>query len=177
MKTAFRLLLCVSSFAPLFLTVSLSAKAQINLDVLKRPASEESALQLPQLPQTEFVNLTSLVDNFRRFTANQPAGAACGAVACPSTGRAPSNLSEAAFFSLPISRPGPSRPTSMSAGESRRARATRRATGPHRFHSRPTSEESHLVTQRRCPMASSAASARRAGLQSGITHRCKENSK
>ncbi len=61
MKTAFRLLLCVSSFAPLFLTVSLSAKAQINPDVLKRPASEESALQLPQLPQTEFVNLTSLV--------------------------------------------------------------------------------------------------------------------
>ncbi|MFT3744077.1 MAG: TonB-dependent receptor [Pyrinomonadaceae bacterium] len=47
------------------------------------------------------VNLTSLVDNFRRFTANQPAGAACGAVACPSTGRAPTSLSEAAFFSLP----------------------------------------------------------------------------
>jgi len=47
------------------------------------------------------VNTTSLVDNFRRFTANQPAGAACGAVACPSTGRAPSNLSEAAFFSVP----------------------------------------------------------------------------
>lgn len=47
------------------------------------------------------VNLTALVDNFRRFTANQPAGAACGAVACPSTGRAPTNLSEAAFFSVP----------------------------------------------------------------------------
>lgn len=64
MKTAFRLLLCVSSFAPLFLTVSLTAKAQVNLDVMKRPASEESALQLPQLPQlpkTKFVNLTSLV--------------------------------------------------------------------------------------------------------------------
>lgn len=61
MKTAFRLLLCVSSFAPLFLTVSLSAKAQISLDVMKSPASEESALQLPQLPKTEFVNLTSLV--------------------------------------------------------------------------------------------------------------------
>lgn len=61
MKTAFRLLLCVSSFAPLFLTVSLSAKAQIGLDVTKSPASEESALQLPQLPKAEFVNLTSLV--------------------------------------------------------------------------------------------------------------------
>ena len=47
------------------------------------------------------VNLTSLVDNFRRYTANQPAGGACGTVACPATGRAPTNLSEAAFFSVP----------------------------------------------------------------------------
>ncbi len=47
------------------------------------------------------VNQQALIDNFRRFTANQPAGAACGAVACPSTGRAPTSLSEAAFFSLP----------------------------------------------------------------------------
>lgn len=68
MKTAIRLLLCVLSVAPIFLvlvTVSLSAKAQvgiqINSDDLKRPASEDSALQLPPLPQTEFVNLTSLV--------------------------------------------------------------------------------------------------------------------
>ncbi len=44
------------------------------------------------------VNSTSLVDNFRRFTANNPL--ACGGP-CPSTGRAPTNLSEAAFFSLP----------------------------------------------------------------------------
>ena len=47
------------------------------------------------------VNQQSLVDNFRRYTANQPAGGACGPVACGSTGRAPTNLSEAAFFSLP----------------------------------------------------------------------------
>ncbi len=45
------------------------------------------------------VNLTSLVDNFRRFTANNPV--ACGTVACGPTGRAPTSLSEAAFFSLP----------------------------------------------------------------------------
>ncbi|CAN5388287.1 hypothetical protein BH20ACI2_BH20ACI2_06550 [soil metagenome] len=45
------------------------------------------------------VNSQALVDNFRRFTANNPV--ACGAVACGPTGRAPTNLSEAAFFSLP----------------------------------------------------------------------------
>lgn len=39
-----------------------------------------------------------LVNNFRRFTANNPV--ACGGP-CPSTGRAPTNLAEAAFFSLP----------------------------------------------------------------------------
>lgn len=68
MKTAIRLLLCVSLFAPIWLTVSLSAKAQISVDVLKRPANEKTALQLPQLPQlptklpeTEYVNFTSLV--------------------------------------------------------------------------------------------------------------------
>ncbi len=47
------------------------------------------------------VNLQQLTDNFRRFTANQPAGAACGVVACPSTGRAPTSFSEANFFSVP----------------------------------------------------------------------------
>lgn len=47
------------------------------------------------------VNTSALVDNFRRYTANQPAGGACGTVACPSTGRAPTSLTEAAFFSLP----------------------------------------------------------------------------
>lgn len=45
------------------------------------------------------VNSQALVDNFRRFTANNPQ--ACGPVACGPTGRAPRNLSEAAFFSLP----------------------------------------------------------------------------
>ena len=44
------------------------------------------------------VNSQALVDNFRRFTANNPV--ACGGP-CPATGRAPTNLSEAAFFSLP----------------------------------------------------------------------------
>lgn len=44
------------------------------------------------------VNLTSLVDNFRRFTANNPV--ACGGP-CGPNGRAPTGLSEAAFFSLP----------------------------------------------------------------------------
>ena len=48
------------------------------------------------------VNTTSLVDNFRRWTANQPAGGACGpTVACGPTGRAPTSLSEAAFFPMP----------------------------------------------------------------------------
>jgi hypothetical protein len=45
------------------------------------------------------VNSQNLVDNFRRFTANNPV--ACGAVACGPNGRAPTSLSEAAFFSMP----------------------------------------------------------------------------
>jgi outer membrane receptor protein involved in Fe transport len=45
------------------------------------------------------VNLQALTDNFRRFTANNPV--ACGPNPCPATGRAPTSLSEAAFFSLP----------------------------------------------------------------------------
>ncbi|MBV9242570.1 MAG: hypothetical protein JO314_11240, partial [Acidobacteria bacterium] len=44
------------------------------------------------------VNVQSLIDNFKRFTANNPV--ACGGP-CPATGRAPTSLSEAAFFSLP----------------------------------------------------------------------------
>lgn len=44
------------------------------------------------------VNQQSLIDNFRRFTANNPL--ACGGP-CGPTGRAPTSLSEAAFFSLP----------------------------------------------------------------------------
>ena len=40
-----------------------------------------------------------LVDNFRRFTANNPV--ACGPVPCPASGRAPRSLSEAAFFTIP----------------------------------------------------------------------------
>lgn len=45
------------------------------------------------------VNQQALIDNFRRFTANNPV--ACGPTPCPATGRAPTSLSEAAFFSLP----------------------------------------------------------------------------
>lgn len=45
------------------------------------------------------VNQQALIDNFRRFTANNPV--ACGPNPCPATGRAPTSLSEAAFFSLP----------------------------------------------------------------------------
>jgi hypothetical protein len=44
------------------------------------------------------VNTTALIDNFRRFTANNPL--ACGGP-CPASGRAPTSLAEAAFFSLP----------------------------------------------------------------------------
>ncbi|HEX3100680.1 MAG TPA: hypothetical protein VHQ01_02750, partial [Pyrinomonadaceae bacterium] len=51
------------------------------------------------------VDLQALTDNFRRFTANNPA--ACGPVACPSTGRAPTSFSEANFFfsSIPTGTP------------------------------------------------------------------------
>jgi hypothetical protein len=61
MKTAFRLLLCLFSFVALCITVSLTAEAQISGGVLNRPANEESAMQLPQLPQTGFENFTSLI--------------------------------------------------------------------------------------------------------------------
>lgn len=44
------------------------------------------------------VNTSALVDNFRRFTANNPV--ACGGP-CGPTGRAPTSLSEAAFFTIP----------------------------------------------------------------------------
>ncbi len=44
------------------------------------------------------VNLQAMTDNFRRYTANNPV--ACGGP-CGPNGRAPSNLSEAAFFSMP----------------------------------------------------------------------------
>ena len=57
-----------------------------------------SAHHLAHPQDVNNVNLTSLVDNFRRFTANNPF--ACGGP-CGATGRAPTNLSEAAFFSLP----------------------------------------------------------------------------
>ncbi|MEP6707028.1 MAG: carboxypeptidase-like regulatory domain-containing protein [Pyrinomonadaceae bacterium] len=53
------------------------------------------------LAHPQDVNITQtnlMVDNFRRFTANNPV--ACGGP-CPATGRAPTGLAEAAFFSLP----------------------------------------------------------------------------
>lgn len=68
MKTALRLLLCVFSFAPMWLIVSSSANAQIRVDGFKRPANEEFAWQAPllpqlpvELPQTEFKNLTPML--------------------------------------------------------------------------------------------------------------------
>ncbi len=68
MKTASRLLLCVFSFAPMLLTVSMSVQAQTRVDSFKRPANEEFAWhvsQLPllptELPQPEFRNLTPIL--------------------------------------------------------------------------------------------------------------------
>jgi len=55
------------------------------------------------------VNLTALVDNFRRFTANNPQACPVNGVPgpCGPTGRAPTSLSEAAFFysSVPSGTP------------------------------------------------------------------------
>ncbi len=59
-------------------------------------------VQAKHLAHPQDVNLVQsnlLVDNFRRYTANNPV--ACGTVACPATGRAPTSLTEAAFFTLP----------------------------------------------------------------------------
>lgn len=68
MKTASRLLLCVFSFAPMLLTVSMSVQAQTRVDSFKRPANEEFAWHVPQLPllptelpQPEFRNLTPIL--------------------------------------------------------------------------------------------------------------------
>lgn len=61
MKTAIRLLLCAFSFALLSTTVSISATAQINPGVFNRRANDESALQLPQVPQIVLGDFTSLV--------------------------------------------------------------------------------------------------------------------
>ncbi len=57
------------------------------------------ARHLAHPQDVNIVQSNFLVDNFRRFTANNPV--ACGPVACPPTGRAPSNLTEAAFFRIP----------------------------------------------------------------------------
>jgi hypothetical protein len=58
-----------------------------------------NARHLAHPQDVNIVQSNFLVDNFRRFTANNPV--ACGAVACPATGRAPTSLSEAAFFTIP----------------------------------------------------------------------------
>lgn len=63
MTTALRLLCCLFLFAGL----SLRAQAQ---SVLDHPAGKESATQLPQLPQTEFENLTSPFFSAFRPTLN-----------------------------------------------------------------------------------------------------------
>lgn len=77
MKTASRLLLCVFSFAPMLFVLSLSAKAQIAVDSFKRPANEEFALQLPQLPiqlpEAEFKNFSPMLfPAFRPFQFSPP---------------------------------------------------------------------------------------------------------
>lgn len=60
-----------------------------------------NARHLAHPQDVNIVQSDFLVNNFRRFTANNPL--ACGGTAtpCPSTGRAPRNLAEAAFFSIP----------------------------------------------------------------------------
>jgi hypothetical protein len=63
-----------------------------------------NARHLAHPQDVNIVQSDLLVNNFRRFTANNPV--ACGGP-CPATGRAPTSLSEAAFFSLPqVSVPG-----------------------------------------------------------------------
>jgi hypothetical protein len=57
-----------------------------------------NARHLGHPQDVNIVQSNLLVDNFRRFTANNPL--ACGGP-CPATGRAPTGLAEAAFFSLP----------------------------------------------------------------------------
>lgn len=57
-----------------------------------------NARHLAHPQDVNIVQSDLLVNNFRRFTANNPV--ACGGP-CPATGRAPTNLAEAAFFSLP----------------------------------------------------------------------------
>jgi len=57
-----------------------------------------NARHLAHPQDVNIVNQQSLIDNFRRFTANNPV--ACGGP-CGPTGRAPVNLSEAAFFTIP----------------------------------------------------------------------------
>jgi cell wall-associated NlpC family hydrolase len=70
MKTGFRLLLCLYSFVALCIAVSVNAEAQVSSGVFNRPANEEFATQLPQLPQTGFENFTSLVYPAFRPTFN-----------------------------------------------------------------------------------------------------------
>ncbi len=58
-----------------------------------------NARKLAHPQDVNTVQSNFLVDNFRRFTANNPV--ACGPVACPASGRAPRSLSEASFFVIP----------------------------------------------------------------------------
>ncbi|HMV46746.1 MAG TPA: NlpC/P60 family protein [Blastocatellia bacterium] len=70
MKTATKLLPCLFSFVALLMTVSLNADAQVSIGSSDRPANENTAAQLPQLPQTGFENFTSLVFPAFRPTFN-----------------------------------------------------------------------------------------------------------
>ncbi len=77
-----------------------SVERQLNKDtILSASYITVNAKHLAHPQDVNNVNTGALLENFRRFTANNPV--ACGPVVCPASGRNPSNLTEAAFFSLP----------------------------------------------------------------------------
>lgn len=79
---------------------NLAIERQIGKDMsLSASFITVNARHLGHPQDVNIVQSNLLVDNFRRFTANNPV--ACGPVPCPATGRAPTGLAEAAFFSLP----------------------------------------------------------------------------
>jgi hypothetical protein len=78
---------------------NLAIERQLSKDtVLSASFITVNARHLAHPQDVNIVQSNFLVDNFRRFTANNPV--ACGGP-CPASGRAPTGLAEAAFFSLP----------------------------------------------------------------------------
>ncbi len=78
---------------------NLAIERQLSKDtVLSASFITVNARHLAHPQDVNLVQSSLMVDNFRRFTANNPV--ACGGP-CPATGRAPTNLAEAGFFSLP----------------------------------------------------------------------------